>query len=66
MVGGFNGQIKIYDFRQLKDLPLASHQLAEGGLWRISPKKIEGGFRLGIATCSENVFLIVNEECSLK
>ena len=62
VVGGFNGEMRIYDKRNLKETPVNTVKVADGGLWRISPKRFKNsGVRFAVATCSENAFLVLDD-----
>ena len=63
VVGGFNGELKIFDRRNLTSKPLHAVKVIDGGLWRIAPKRFKSGSVLfAIATCSENCFLVLDDQ----
>lgn len=63
VVGGFNGELQIFDERMLTAKPLQTVKVADGGLWRVVPKRFaSGAVMFAVATCSENCFLVLDDQ----
>jgi len=62
VVGGFNGELQVFDARKLTAGPLRTAKVADGGLWRIAAKRFGPAcVKFAIATCSENRFVVLDD-----